>query len=120
MSSVNLKEIKRQLQEEAARMMGLNVDKEKVLVYTISGFCSGFAGMLLASRLGSGQPYAAAGWELNAIAAVVIGGTLLTGGVGNVINTIFGGFFIYFIHIRKKIKVLAYCHILIKRCCLRK
>jgi len=78
--------------EEAARMMGLNVDKEKVLVYTISGFCSGFAGMLLASRLGSGQPYAAGGWELNAIAAVVIGGTLLTGGVGNVINTIYGVF----------------------------
>ena len=73
-------------------MMGLNVDKEKILVYTISGFCSGFAGMLLASRLGSGQPYAAAGWELNAIAAVVIGGTLLTGGVGNVINTIYGVF----------------------------
>ncbi len=62
------------------------------LVYTISGFCSGFAGMLLASRLGSGQPYAAAGWELNAIAAVVIGGTLLTGGVGNVIHTIYGVF----------------------------
>jgi ribose transport system permease protein len=78
--------------EEAARMMGLNVDKEKVLVYTISGFCSGFAGMLLASRLGSGQPYAASGWELNAIAAVVIGGTLLSGGVGNVVNTIYGVF----------------------------
>jgi ribose transport system permease protein len=76
--------------EEAARMMGLNVDTEKKIVYTISGSFSAMAGMLLASRLGSGQPYAAAGWELNAIAAVVIGGTLLTGGVGKVEGTFYG------------------------------
>ncbi len=76
--------------EEAARMMGLNVDTEKTIVYTISGFFSGAAGMLLASRLGSGQPYAAAGWELTAIAAVVIGGTLLTGGVGKIEGTLYG------------------------------
>jgi len=76
--------------EEAARMMGLNVDKEKTIVYTISGGLAGTAGMLLASRLGSGQPYAASGWELTAIAAVVIGGTLLTGGVGKVSGTLYG------------------------------
>jgi ribose transport system permease protein len=76
--------------EEAARMMGLNVDKVKIGVYCISGLLSGAAGMLLASRLGSGQPYAASGWELTSIAAVVIGGTLLSGGIGKVIGTFYG------------------------------
>ncbi len=76
--------------EEAARMMGLDVDKEKTIVYMINGGLAGTAGMLLASRLGSGQPYAAEGWELNAIAAVVIGGTMLTGGVGKIEGTLYG------------------------------
>jgi len=76
--------------EEAARMMGLDVDKEKLIVYTLCGLLSGFAGMLLASRLGSGQPYAAEDWNMTAIAAVVIGGTLLTGGFGKVIGTVYG------------------------------
>jgi ribose/xylose/arabinose/galactoside ABC-type transport system permease subunit len=76
--------------EEAATMMGLNVFRGKVLVYTISGALAGTAGMLLASRLGSGQPYAGEGWELQAIAAVVIGGTLLTGGVGRINGTLYG------------------------------
>ncbi len=76
--------------EEAARMMGLDVDKEKIIVYAISGGLSGAAGVLLTSRLGSGQPYVAGGWELSAIAAVVIGGTLLTGGVGKMSGTLWG------------------------------
>ena len=76
--------------EEAARMMGLDVDKGKMIVYAISGGFSGAAGVLLTSRLGSGQPNAAGGWELSAIAAVVIGGTLLTGGVGKMSGTLWG------------------------------
>jgi ribose transport system permease protein len=76
--------------EEAARMMGLKVDQVKIGVYLLSGLLSGAAGMLLASRLGSGQPYAASGWELTAIAGVVIGGTLLSGGVGHVLGTFYG------------------------------
>jgi ribose/xylose/arabinose/galactoside ABC-type transport system permease subunit len=76
--------------EEAARMMGLDVDKEKIIVYAISGGLSGAAGVLLTSRLGSGPPYVAGGWELSAIAAVVIGGTLLTGGVGKMSGTLWG------------------------------
>ncbi|HEX8293129.1 MAG TPA: ABC transporter permease, partial [Pyrinomonadaceae bacterium] len=66
--------------EEAARLMGLNVGRVTGGVYTLSGALAGLAGVLLASRLGSGQPVAAVGWELDAIAAVVVGGTLLTGG----------------------------------------
>ena len=76
--------------EEAARMMGLDVDKEKMIVYAISGGLSGASGVLLTSRLGSGQPYVAGGWELSAIAAVVIGGTLLSGGVGKISGTLWG------------------------------
>jgi ribose/xylose/arabinose/galactoside ABC-type transport system permease subunit len=76
--------------EEAARMMGLDVDKGKMIVYSISGGLSGAAGVLLTSRLGSGQPYVAGGWELSAIAAVVIGGALLTGGVGKMSGTLWG------------------------------
>jgi galactofuranose transport system permease protein len=76
--------------EEAARLMGLNVDRVKIAVYTCSGALAGFAGALLASRLGTGQPTAGTGWELDAIAAVVIGGTLLTGGRGGASSTLTG------------------------------
>jgi ribose/xylose/arabinose/galactoside ABC-type transport system permease subunit len=80
--------------EEAAKMMGLKVNQTKVLTYVLSGLMAGLAGVLLASRLGSGQPYAGAGWELTAIAAVVIGGTLISGGVGTVMGTLYGVFVI--------------------------
>ncbi len=76
--------------EEASRMMGLKVDKIKILVYTISGAMAAFAGVILTSRLGAGQPVAGDGWELTAIAATVIGGTLITGGVGKFTGTFFG------------------------------
>ena len=76
--------------EEAARMMGFNPDWIKFLVYTFSGFCSGLAGMMLTSRLSSAQTTAGIGWELTAIAAVVLGGTLLTGGKGRISGTICG------------------------------
>jgi ribose transport system permease protein len=76
--------------EEAARLMGLNVNRVTIGVYTLSGALAGLAGVILASRLGTGQPVAGAGWELDAIAAVVVGGTLLTGGQGGVGSTLVG------------------------------
>ena len=68
--------------EEASRLLGLHVDRVLILTYTLSGALSGIAGVVLAARLGAGQPVAGTGWELDAIAAVVVGGTLLTGGEG--------------------------------------
>jgi ribose transport system permease protein len=76
--------------EEAAAMMGLNVKRKKLLVYMICGGLAGAAGVLLTSRINSGQPSAAAGWELIAIAAVVIGVTSLTGGRGKMSHTLYG------------------------------
>ena len=76
--------------DEAARLMGLNIDRVTILVYVLSGLLSGLAGVILASRLGAGQPVAGVIWELDAIAAVVIGGTLLTGGKGSVVSTLYG------------------------------
>jgi galactofuranose transport system permease protein len=76
--------------EEAARMMGLGVRRCKMAVYMIAGGCAGAAGVLLASRLNSAKPDAAGGWELAAIAAVVIGGTSLTGGIGKMSHTLYG------------------------------
>lgn len=76
--------------DEAARLMGLNVNRVTIAVYAISGGLAGLGGVILASRLGTGQPVAGAGWELDAIAAVVIGGTLLTGGKGSVFSTLIG------------------------------
>jgi ribose transport system permease protein len=76
--------------EEAARLMGLNVSRVTMCVYALSGLLAGLAGVILTARLGAGQPVAGAGWELDAIAAVVVGGTLLTGGQGSVISTLVG------------------------------
>jgi ribose transport system permease protein len=80
--------------EEAAKMMGLKVNQTKIWTYVLSGLMAALAGVLLCSRLGSGQPYAGGGWELTAIAAVVIGGTLTSGGVGTVMGTLYGVFII--------------------------
>jgi len=76
--------------EEAARLMGLNVGRVTMGVYALSGMLAGLAGVILASRLGAGQPVAGTGWELDAIAAVVVGGTLLTGGMGGVGSPLVG------------------------------
>ena len=76
--------------EQSARLMGLPVGRTKILVYTFSGFCSALAGIVWSISLLSGYGGYAPGMELDAIAAVVIGGTLLTGGVGNVVGTLFG------------------------------
>ena len=76
--------------EDASRLMGLPVDRIKFLVYALSGGLSGLAGVILASQFGAGQPIEGVGWELFAIASVVVGGTLLTGGVGSVGATLAG------------------------------
>jgi len=76
--------------EPAARAMGINVERIKAITYTLAGFLSGLAGVVLAGRLSAGQPNAGIGWELDCIAAVIIGGTSLTGGEGSVIGTLIG------------------------------
>jgi ribose/xylose/arabinose/galactoside ABC-type transport system permease subunit len=76
--------------EQSARLMGLPVGQTKILAYSFSGFCSALAGIVLSTSLLAGYGQFASGMELDAIASVVMGGTLLTGGVGNVIGTLFG------------------------------
>ncbi len=76
--------------EQSARLMGLPVGRTKITVYIFSGFCSALAGIVWSISLLSGYGGYAPGMELDAIASVVIGGILLTGGVGNVIGTLFG------------------------------
>lgn len=76
--------------EEATRLAGVSVARTKVTVYVISGALAGLAGAILAAQTFSGNPNEAIGWELSAIAAVVVGGTLLTGGLGSVGTTLVG------------------------------
>jgi ribose/xylose/arabinose/galactoside ABC-type transport system permease subunit len=76
--------------EEAARLMGLPVDRVVFWTYVQSGVFASLAGVILAAQFGAGQPAEGVGWELFSIAAVVVGGTLLTGGVGSVATTLAG------------------------------
>lgn len=76
--------------EQSAKLMGLQVGRTKVAVYTISGFCSSLGGLIFAFYLLSGYSLSAVGMELDTIAAVVIGGTLLTGAYGYVVGTMLG------------------------------
>jgi ribose/xylose/arabinose/galactoside ABC-type transport system permease subunit len=76
--------------EQSARLMGLRVGQTKILAYSFSGFCSALAGIVLSISLLAGYGQFASGMELDAIASTVMGGTLLTGGVGNVLGTLFG------------------------------
>jgi ribose transport system permease protein len=80
--------------EEATRLSGVNVDLWKTSVYTLCGLFSGLAGVLIAARLNSAQPSLGGGYELDAIAAAVIGGTSLSGGEGTILGTIIGAFII--------------------------
>jgi len=80
--------------EEPTRLAGVSPDRIKLAVYIISGFTAALGGVLLAARLWSAQPNAAVGWELDAIAAPVIGGTSLFGGVGTIGGTVVGAFII--------------------------
>ncbi len=80
--------------ETAARVSGINVDKIKIAVYTLSGFLAGIAGFLLASRIISGNPTSGQAYELDAIAAVVIGGVSMSGGSGKWYGTVIGALMI--------------------------
>lgn len=76
--------------EEAARLSGIRVRRQKLITYALSGLFAAVAGIILASRLVSAQPTAAVGYELDAIAACVIGGASLSGGVGTASGTLIG------------------------------
>ena len=76
--------------ERAARLTGLNVSRIKLAVYTLAGALAGVAGLIVTARLDSAQPNAGLGYELDSIAAVVIGGTSLSGGRGSVGGTVLG------------------------------
>ena len=75
---------------EASRLMGINVERGLVEVYTLSGLLAGLAGTILAAQFAAGQPNEGMGWDLVAISAVVLGGTLLSGGVGSIVATVMG------------------------------
>lgn len=78
----------------AARLAGVPVDRMTVLVYAISGFCAALAGLVLVARLDSAQPIIGQGYEFNAIAAVVVGGTSFSGGEGGLAGTLLGALLI--------------------------
>lgn len=80
--------------ENAARLSGINIDKVKIIVYTLAGALAAIGGIMVTSRLDSAQPNAGMSYELDAIAAVVIGGTSLSGGRGTIIGTVLGAIII--------------------------
>ncbi len=80
--------------EEATKLSGINVARVKIFVYALSGALAALAGIIVTARLSSAQPQAGSGYELDAIAAVVLGGTSLSGGTGNIFGTIVGALII--------------------------
>ena len=80
--------------EKAAGLSGIKVDRVKIWVYTFSGFCSAIVGIIATSQLVSAHPATGDTWEMNAIAAAVLGGTSMAGGVGNIGGTVVGAFVI--------------------------
>lgn len=80
--------------EEAARLSGINTDAWKIGIYALGGAFAGIAGIVMASRLQSAQPALGAGYEMDAIAAAVIGGASLSGGEGSILGTVIGAFII--------------------------
>ena len=79
--------------KEAARISGINIDRTYITIYTITGGLAALTGVIQASRLGSAQPGAGTGYELQVIAAVIIGGTSTYGGVGTIFGTVIGALF---------------------------
>ncbi len=84
--------------EAATRLSGINVNKVKIFVFAVSGFLSALSGLIVTSRLSSAQPTAGVSYELDAIAAVVVGGTSLMGGKGRVMGTLIGALIIGFLN----------------------
>lgn len=80
--------------QEAARLSGIRIDKWKIMIYAVSGIFSAAAGLIMSSRLGSAQPQLGPGYELEAIAAAIIGGTSMSGGEGSITGTVIGAFII--------------------------
>lgn len=80
--------------ERAAKMSGVKIEKTKVIVYMISGFCAAIVGLIASSQLASAHPSTGETWEMNAIAAAVLGGTSMSGGKGSVFGTVIGAFVI--------------------------
>lgn len=80
--------------EEATKLSGVNTNKIKLFVYGASGFFAAMAGIIVTARLSSAQPTAGQGYELDAIAAVVLGGTSLAGGIGSIMGTVIGALII--------------------------
>ena len=80
--------------EKSARLSGIKADKIKILVYMISGFCAAWVGMINTAQINAAHPASGDGWEMNAIAATVLGGTSMAGGSGTIIGTIVGAFVI--------------------------
>ncbi len=78
----------------ASELSGIDTRKIKISVFTINSFLAALAGLILASRLNSGTPTVATGWELDVIAAVIIGGTAMSGGSGNILGTLLGAMFV--------------------------
>ena len=76
--------------KEAARLSGINVDRIKIVIFAIQGLMAGFAGVIMSSRMTSGQPTSSQGFELDVISACVLGGVSLTGGVGSMMGCIIG------------------------------
>jgi ribose transport system permease protein len=76
--------------EEAARLSGINVHRRLIAVYMISGLLAGVAALILTGRLGAAEPISGTGYELNAIAAAVMGGASLSGGQGSILGTVVG------------------------------
>ena len=80
--------------EKSARLSGIKADKIKIIVYMISGFCAAWVGMINTAQLSAAHPASGDGWEMNAIAATVLGGTSMSGGSGTIIGTVVGAFVI--------------------------
>jgi inositol transport system permease protein len=104
--------------EQAARVSGIDSSKYKMLIYVYAGFLAGLAGLVVSARIGSGQPGLGVGYELDAIAAAVIGGTSLSaGGIGTVAGTIVGALIIGVLNnILDLMNVSAYWQQIIKGC----
>ena len=104
--------------EQAARVSGIDASKYKMLIYVYASFLAGLAGLVVSARIGSGQPGLGVGYELDAIAAAVIGGTSLSaGGIGTVAGTIIGALIIGVLNnILDLMNVSAYFQQIIKGC----